>query len=78
MITDSVLGLVLGWLQSLVALLPDMPPRPAVVDGVFRIAKVADYLLPVTEIMEFMPIMLAVYGGFAVWRLVRFLWPGGG
>lgn len=85
MITDAVIGAVFALVETLVGWLPDMPDqatgargRPAIALAM-NLVYTADYLLPVTEILGFLSTVGAVvFGGFVVWRLIRFLWIGGG
>lgn len=78
MITDAIINVAYVALGGLHGLLPDAPERSGFLDGMVWVSRSVNYLLPVTEILGFMGVVGAVYGGFVVWRLVRFLWIGGG
>lgn len=85
MISDAVMGAVLAAYQGFVGLLPVMPAKPvdefgkSPLDRIVNLAYTVDYLLPVSEIFGFLTTTgLVIFGALLLWRLVRFLWIGGG
>jgi hypothetical protein len=78
MITDAIIGALHAAVVFLVELLPLAPARPGYIDAMVRLAYQVDYLIPASEIIAFLPTIAIVWGAFALWRLVRFLWIGGG
>jgi hypothetical protein len=77
MITDLIIGIIHAILDGLVILAPEMPERPAGLDGILHVMSAIDYLLPISEWWDFFPVMLSVYGAMALWRGIRLLLPGG-
>lgn len=86
MITDQLLGLLHDLFAGFLGIFPAMStfttsdatnPLHAF-QMLWRIGGYVNVLVPVAEILAFMPMMLIVFALLGAWRLVRLFLPGGG
>lgn len=77
MITDALVGAVLGLLGAIIGALPDMPEPPAAISGFWGVFVAAHAILPIDDLQAFGPTFLATLGLLVVVRVVRFFLPGG-
>lgn len=75
MITDTIVGFFIGFVNMLVNLLPAMPDVGQ--DGGWKFIGAFNYLLPVEEFVAFLPVIASTYAALGVFRIVRLLNPLG-
>jgi len=78
MITDALIGVVLGIYEALVGLLPEMPARPEAFERILNLFQATLFILPVDDLRAFAPAFFATLGLLIVVRVVRLFLPGGG